>query len=188
MNEHGTVENFITEQLGTVSMDMSKQKFINRLQQLGYNYSETPRTVTVKLGENTEVYIIFSEEQDRIILVDLCNVEIKSITIDSKVLTPESIKNDKETPRVNYVKCSKLGDWVELTKSLECKCSTASETPREYCKYAWQMLHELYYGYSIVSYTDLGNNDDTLMFCIENNNGQSIQFEEIREQEESNNQ
>lgn len=183
MNKHGTVENFITEQLGTVNMSISKQEFISKLHQLSCNYSETSRTINVRFGENIEIYLIFSEEYDRIILADLCNVELKSITIDNKTLTPEDIKNDNTTSRKSSVKCSKLGDWVKLTSNLECTCSTASETPREYCKYAWQMLHELYYGYSIVSYTDLGNSDDALMFCIENNDGQAIQFEKIREQE-----
>ena len=66
------VQAFVTEELGVMSMDMSKPELIEMLQLRGIKYRETPRTVTLKNRDRTNMmYIIFSDELDRIILVDL---------------------------------------------------------------------------------------------------------------------
>lgn len=176
----GRVQAFVTEELGVISMDMSKPELIEMLQMRGIKYRETPRTVTLKNRDRTNMmYIIFDDSLSRIILVDLCCTELESMVIDGATYSPDYIReklNWKHT-----MKCSYIGKKVQLDTDMNAICNTGLQC--RMCNSAGYIIHEAFLSESIITYIDFGEATSNEMFCIENNYGKSVNFRKIRKED-----
>lgn len=174
------VQAFVTEELGIMSMDMSKPELIEMLQMRGIKYRETPRTVTLKNRDRTNMmYIIFSDELDRIILVDLCGTELESLIIKDEIFSPDYIRaNLKWT---HTMKCEYFKKKVQLDKNMNAICSSGLQC--RMCSKAGYIEHEAHLDESIITYIDFGDATNNQMFCIENNGGKPVNFRRIRKED-----
>ena len=177
---HRRVQAFITEELGIIDMDISKPELIELLQRNNIKYRETPRTITLKNRDRTNMmYIIFSDLLDKIIMVDLCNTELQSLVIDDETYSTEFIRQLLDWKHI--MKCEFSGKKVQLDKNLNAVCSEGLQC--RMCLKAGLIKHEASLQDSIITYYDFGDFLDNKTFCIENNNGNTVNFRRIRKED-----
>lgn len=176
----GRVQAFITEELGILSMDISKYELIDIVEKRGIKYKETQRTITLKNTDRSNMmYFIFSDSLDRIISADLCCTELIAVIIDGKQYSPEYIReklNWKHT-----MKCLYRNEIVKLDKDMNARCSTGLDC--RMCNSAGSVTHEAFLSDSIITYIDFGDSTDNEMFCFENNNGKPVNFRKIQRED-----
>jgi hypothetical protein len=177
----GRVQEFITNELGILSMNTTKHRLIELAESKGIDFRETARTLTLKNeDESNMIYFIFSDSLDEIILVDLCYTELEAVTINGEQYTAGFIK--KELQWSHYMRCSYRNDWVPLNSELDANCSTGIKC--SVCTKAGCIRHEANLGDSIISYVDFGEDIDNQMFCVENYNGKHVNFRLIQTEDE----
>lgn len=178
----GILESFTTDELGTINMNTSKAELIMALQDRGIKYRETERTLTLKNYDRTNmIYFIFSDSLDKIILVDLGNIELRSVKFDGIEYNPTELKqgdllNWSHTMRCNYKKKN-----FKVGANFKVACSTGIDC--RMCGQAGKITHEAKYGNAIISYIDFGDDLGDILFCLENNDGEHVNFRRIRKED-----
>lgn len=174
------VEVFITEELGNISMNTSKHELIKIAKDKNINYNETPRTVTLKNEDKSNMmYFIFSDSLTEIIAVDLCCTELEALIIDGEQHTADYLK--KELKWTHKRKCYYKDDWVYLDNEMNANCSTGIQCT--VCSDAGNIEHEASMQESIITYVDFGENTDNQMFCIENFHGKHVNYRKIQKED-----
>lgn len=178
----GRVQAFVTEELGNISMDISKHELMDMLQRKRIRYKHTQRTVTLKNTDKTNMmYFIFSDSLDKIISVDLGCTELVAVVIDDKQYSPEYIRENLEWKHT--MKCSYRGETVNLDENMNANCSTGLQC--RMCSRAESVTHEAFLQKSIITYIDFGESTDNEMFCIENNDGKPVNYKQIQREDAS---
>ena len=176
----GRVKTFTTNQLGTVSMDISKNELKTLVESKNLRYKETEHTILIKNEDDSNmIYCVFNEDTSKMMAVDLGSTELKSINIDDKEHNPDYIKDLTGVTRRNLLWCSRKNTYVELDSTLECNCDAGVK--RENCMGAETIQHDVLLGESLVTYIDYGLSTDNTMFCIENNECKAIDYKAIAE-------
>lgn len=181
----GKVQAFTTKELGTLSMNISKQEIIEVAQKENIEYTETARTVTLLSSDEdieTLAYFILSDDLSEVITADLCDLELTSITIDNLEYSIDEIRNNSEMKRSHKIWCDRKKAFIDLDNSLQCSCSAGVN--RENCLGAGEMYHYIYLPESIITYIEYnGYESDNKMFCIENFHGKHVDYKKIQEED-----
>jgi hypothetical protein len=172
----GRVQEFITEELGTINMNTTKHDIIELAESKGIGFRETNRTLTlINEDKSNMMYFVFSDSLDKIILVDLCYTELEAVTINDEQYTASFMK--KELQWSHQMNCLYKNEWVILDSNMEASCSTGVQC--SICTNAGCIRHEANIGESIITYVDFGEDTDNQMFCIENFQGKHVNLKEI---------
>lgn len=123
---------FYTDEIGYIDFNLSKQSLVQRLKKTHCGKVEVSNKQVKVTNEQEEniLYVVFNEQNDKIVAIDFCDTELKKIGINNKEIKFDDFKanNTKNTKQMTY--CELRQRYVDTSK-VNCTSGKCSE----HCRY-----------------------------------------------------